>query len=203
MTMKERMLAGLPYKANDELLVKEYNECAQRIKAYNDLGTWQREEMATRIYQIVGVLGANATVNPPFRCDYGRNIRIGENFYANYGLTILDVAPVWIGDNVMLGPNVSLYTAGHPLDPLMRNKGYEWGAPITIGDNVWLGGNVVVNPGIKIGDNTVVGAGAVVTKNMPEFVFCAGNPCRVIRSVTAEDRKYYRKNLMWPDDLNF
>lgn len=201
--MKERMLSGLPYHANDEALTDEYIECAKRLKHYNNLGSWQKKELSTALHEILGSIGSNGTINPPFYCDYGRNITIGENLFANYGLTILDVAPVHIGDNVMIGPHVGLYTAGHPLHPKPRNAGHEWGLPIIIQDNVWLGGHVVVNPGVTIGANTVVGAGSVVTKNMPEWVFCAGNPCRVIRPITQDDLNYYRKNLEWPSDIIF
>ena len=201
LTMKERMLLGLPYKANDEHLTREYIQCAKRLKSFNNLGSWQKKELATALQDILGAIGSNGTINPPFHCDYGGNITIGENFFANYGLTILDVAPVKIGHHVMMGPHVGLYTAGHPMHPDPRNAGHEWGLPIVIGDNVWIGGHVVVNPGISIGSNTVVGAGSVVTKNMPEWVFCAGNPCRVIREIMEDDLKYYRKNLEWPTDF--
>ena len=112
----------------------------------------------------------NIMVVPPFYCDYGSHIEVGENFFANYNCTILDVAPVKIGDNVLFGPNVSLYTAGHPLHPVSRNSAYEYGISITIGDNVWLGGNVVVTPGVHIGNNVVIGAGSVVTKDIPDNI---------------------------------
>lgn len=119
---------------------------------------------------------------------------MGENFYSNYNLTILDVAKVRIGKNVMFAPNVSLFTAGHPLHPDSRNSGYEYGIGITIGDNVWIGGNCVVNPGVTIGDNAVIGSGSVVTKDIPANAVAAGNPCRVIRYITEEDRDYYFKD---------
>ena len=137
---------------------------------------------------------------PPFYCDYGSHIEVGENFFANYNCTILDVAPVKIGDNVLFGPNVSLYTAGHPLHPVSRNSAYEYGISITIGDNVWLGGNVVVTPGVHIGNNVVIGAGSVVTKDIPDNMVAAGNPCRVIREITEEDKKYYYKNRKFDEE---
>lgn len=199
MTMKEKMLAGLPYR-QDEPLVRAYHDCARRIKAYNELGRWQRDEMDLQIRGILGTAGDRMTLNPPFYCDYGTNIHIGSDFFSNYNLTILDVAPVRIGDHVMLGPNVALYTAGHPLHPDPRNAYYEWGAPITIGDNVWIGGNVVVNPGVTIGSNSVIGSGSVVTRDLPEWSLCAGNPCRVIRAITEEDRRFYRRSDPWPPD---
>ena len=122
-------------------------------------------------------------IEQPFNCDYGYNIRIGENFYANVGCTILDVAPVTIGDNVMLAPNVNIYTAGHPLDAEIRNSGLEYAYPVNIGNNVWIGGNVTIVPGVTIGANTVIGAGSVVTKDIPANVVAVGNPCRVVRKI--------------------
>lgn len=137
---------------------------------------------------------------PPFHCDYGKNIEVGENFFANYNCIILDVAKVTIGKNVMFAPNVSIYTAGHPIHPDSRNSGYEYGIPVTIGDNVWIGGSVVINPGVTIGNNVVIGSGSVVTKDIPDNVIAVGNPCRVIREITEEDRKYYYKDRTFAVD---
>lgn len=131
----------------------------------------------------------NAFINPPFFCDYGSHIEVGKNFYANYNCTILDVAKVKIGDNCLLAPNVAIYTAGHPIHPLTRNSGYEYGKEITIGDNVWIGGSAVICPGVKIGNNVVIGAGSVVTKDIPDWCIAAGNPCKVIRAITENDRR--------------
>ena len=131
----------------------------------------------------------HAFVNPPFYCDYGFNIEIGKNFFANYNCTIIDVAKVTIGDNCLFAPNVSIYTAGHPVHPDTRNSRYEYGKPVTIGDNVWIGGNAVVLPGVTIGSNCVIGAGSVVTRDVPPWSIAAGNPCRVIREITEADRK--------------
>lgn len=142
----------------------------------------------------------NAFINPPFYCDYGNHIKVGKNFFANYNCTILDVAQVTIGDNCLFAPNVSIYTAGHPLHSVSRNSAYEYGIAVTIGDNVWLGGNVVVCPGVTIGSNSVIGAGSVVTRDIPEWCVAAGNPCRVIRKITEEDRKYYFKDRVFDDE---
>ena len=135
-----------------------------------------------------------AFINPPFYCDYGSHIEAGKNFFANYNCTIIDVAKVKIGDNCQFAPNVSIYTAGHPIHPAARNSMYEYGIGVTIGDNVWIGGNTVIMPGVHIGSNTVIGAGSVVTKDIPDWVVAAGNPYRVIKQITEEDKKYYYKD---------
>jgi acetyltransferase-like isoleucine patch superfamily enzyme len=141
------------------------------------------QERQRMISQIFGNTGRNCTVYAPFRCDYGCNIYVGDNFFANFNCTMLDDAKIVIGDNVMIGPNSSLITVGHPIDYTIRNNGYKFSRDIIIEDNVWLGANVVVNPGIKIGKNTVIGSGSIVTKNIPESVVAAGNPCRVFRNI--------------------
>ncbi|CUQ27460.1 sugar O-acetyltransferase [Eisenbergiella tayi] len=194
MNQKERMLAGLPYKAWLDGLSEERMENKKRIYRYNSLSPEQGEEQAALIKEIIGKCGENIWIETPFHCDYGWNIEVGENFFANYNLTILDVGKVVIGKNAQIAPNVSIYTAGHPVHPDSRNTGYEYGIGVTIGDNVWLGGNTVINPGVTIGNNVVIGAGSVVTKNLPDDVIAVGNPCRVLRKITEEDRKYYFKD---------
>ena len=142
----------------------------------------------------------HAFINPPFFCDYGKHIEVGKNFYANYNCTILDVAKVTIGDNCMLAPNVAIYTAGHPLHPVSRNSLYEYGIPVTIGNNVWIGGNAVILPGVTIGNNVVIGAGSVVTKDIPDWSLATGNPCRVLRKITEEDKRYYFRDLEFDEE---
>lgn len=188
------MLAGLPYKAWLDGLSEERMENKKRIYRYNSLSPEQGEEQAALIKEIIGKCGENIWIETPFHCDYGWNIEVGENFFANYNLTILDVGKVVIGKNAQIAPNVSIYTAGHPVHPDSRNTGYEYGIGVTIGDSVWLGGNTVINPGVTIGNNVVIGAGSVVTKNLPDDVIAVGNPCRVLRKITEEDRKYYFKD---------
>ncbi|RJW45663.1 sugar O-acetyltransferase [Lachnospiraceae bacterium OM02-31] len=194
MNQKERMLAGLPYKAWLDGLSEERMENKKRIYHYNSLSPEQGEEQAALIKEIIGKCGENIWIETPFHCDYGWNIEVGENFFANYNLTILDVGKVVIGKNAQIAPNVSIYTAGHPVHPDSRNTGYEYGIGVTIGDNVWLGGNTVINPGVTIGNNVVIGAESVVTKDLPDDVIAVGNPCRVLRKITEEDRKYYFKD---------
>ena len=194
MNQKERMLKELPYKAWMDGLGEERRKCRKLIYHYNSLPPEAVEEIDRTIRAILGKTGKNVCVEAPFHCDYGWNIEVGENFYTNYNCTILDVAKVVIGDNVMFAPNVAVYTAGHPIHPDSRNSGYEYGIGITIGDNVWVGGNTVINPGVHIGNNVVIGSGSVVTKDIPDNAIAAGNPCRVLRYLTEEDRKYYFKD---------
>ena len=177
MTNRERMDAQMAYIA-DESLLKEQQICRRKLQKLNfmDRSDFDGIKMAVKY-----LLGASdgAFINPPFYCDYGTNIEVGKNFFANYNCTILDVAKVRVGDNCQMAPNVAVYTAGHPIHPAARNSGYEYGKEVVIGDNVWIGGNTVICPGVHIGDNVVVGAGSVVTKDIPDWSIAAGNPCRV------------------------
>lgn len=195
MNQKERMLAGLPYKAWLDGLEEERELCKQKVYEFNLLPPKERSRIPALLKELLGKTGDSLWVEPPFHCDYGWNIEVGENFFANDNLTILDVGKVTIGKNVMIAPNVSIYTAGHPVHPDSRNSGYEYGIPITIGDNVWIGGSVVILPGVTIGNNAVIGAGSVVTKDIPDNAIAAGNPCKVIRTVTEADRNYYYKKV--------
>lgn len=194
MNQKERMLAGLPYKAWLDGLSEERIANKLKIHEYNLLRPDENDRREELIRDILAVSGENVHIESPFRCDYGKNITVGKNFYANYNCTVLDVGKVVIGDNVMFAPNVAIYTAGHPIHPDSRNTGYEYGIAITIGNNVWIGGNVVVNPGVTIGNNVVIGAGSVVTKDIPDNVIAVGSPCKVIREITEKDRHYYYKD---------
>lgn len=200
MNQKERMLNGLPYKAWLDNLEEERESCKEKIYEFNMLHPKERDKIPSLLKKLLGKTGKEVWIEPPFHCDYGWNIEVGENFFANYGLTILDVGKVTIGDNVQFAPGVSIYTAGHPLHPVSRNSGYEYGIPITIGNHVWIGGNVIILPGVTIGDNAVIGAGSVVTKDVPDNMIAAGNPCKVIREITDEDRKYYYKNYEFDVD---
>lgn len=193
MNQKERMLNGLPYKAHLDGLEEERLETRTKIYEYNLCQPWKKDEITKRIKEIIGKTGENICVEAPFYCDYGTNIEVGENFFSNYGCTILDVGKVTIGKNVMFAPHVSLYTAGHPIHHESRKSGYEYGMEIHIGDDVWIGGNTVVNPGVTIGNRVVIGSGSVVTKDIPDDTIAVGNPCKVIRKITKEDRDYYYK----------
>ena len=192
---KEKMISGKPYKAFDDELVNERRYAKELIFDFN---SFRPNEIVNRnglIKRLLDKIGNSFIIEPPFRCDYGYNIEIGENFYSNYNLIILDCAKVLIGDNVMIGPNVSIYTAGHPVHYEIRNQGYEYTVPVSIGNNVWIGGNAVINPGVSIGDNSVIGSGSVITKDIPGNVIAAGNPCKVLRGINEEDKLYYYKKL--------
>lgn len=194
MNQKERMLAGLPYKAWLDGLSEERLAAREKVARFNQLAPSDKATQQEVLLSLFKQAGPEVTVEAPFRCDYGSNISIGNNFFANFNCVMLDVAEITIGENVMFAPNVSLYTAGHPVHPDSRNSGYEYGLPITIGNNVWLGGNVVVNPNVTIGDNVVIGSGSVVTKDIPANSIAMGNPCRVVREITEDDRDYYYRD---------
>lgn len=194
MNQKERMLADLPYKAWLDGLSEERSENAKRIYEYNNLPPERWNERTVLLKKILGKTGESINIQPPFRCDYGYNIEVGENFFANYNLIVLDVGKVRIGNNVQIAPNVAIYTAGHPIHPDSRNSGYEYGIDIEIGDNVWIGGNTCIMPGVKIDKNVVIGGGSVVTKDIPDNMIAVGNPCKVIREITEADRDYYYRD---------
>ena len=192
--MKEREKAqqGYLYDANyDKEIVEERTRCADLCYEFNlcrPSDTAKQQELLNRM---LGSIKGNPVITAPFYCDYGFNITIGENFYTNHNVTILDGAKVTFGDNVFIAPNCVFSTAGHAIDSEQRAKGLEIARPITVGNNVWIGANVSVLPGVTIGSSSIIGAGSVVNKDIPEGVIAAGNPCRVIRKITEEDKKKY------------
>lgn len=194
------MLAGLPYKAWLDGLSEERAACKRRIYEFNNCHPDNHELSDRLIREILGKSGKETHIEAPFHCDYGKNIEVGDNFFANYNLVILDVGKVTIGNNVFIAPNVGIYTAGHPIHKTPRNTGYEYGIAITIGNDVWIGGNVVITPGVNIGSNVVIGAGSVVTKDIPDNSVAVGNPARVIRTITDEDKHYYFKDRRFDTD---
>ena len=200
MNQKERMLANLPYKAWMDGLSEERMENKKKIYKYNNMAPEDLAGKDKLIKEILGKTGNEINVEAPFHCDYGYNIEVGENFFANYNLVILDVAKVKIGDNAQIAPNVAIYTAGHPIHPDSRNSGYEYGIDITIGDNVWIGGNTCIMPGVTIGNNVVIGGGSVVNKDLPDNVIAVGNPCKVVRKIREADRDYYYKDRKFDVD---
>lgn len=187
MTEKEKCKQGLLHNANyDEELIKERASCKELCQKYNEAKYSDTKKRNELVNEIVGSAKNNFLIEQPFWCDYGYNIELGENFYSNHNLVILDCAQVTFGDNVFIGPNCGFYTAGHPENVKQRNEGLEYAYPITVGNNVWFGGNVAVLPGVTIGDNSIIGAGSVVSKNIPSHVVAVGNPCKVIRQIKEE-----------------
>ena len=178
-----KMLSGVEYDATHPALREKLQQTRLKLWKFNNLSPDQTEEMTEILSHLFGAIGERFIINQPFTCDYGCNIFLGEDCFINFNCTILDEARVTIGKNAFLGPNVSIYTACHPLDPENRNKFIEWAEPVSIGDNVWIGGGVTILPGVTIGDNVVIGAGSVVTKNFPSNVAIAGNPAKIIKSL--------------------
>ena len=188
-TEKMKAHAGKLYDANyDPELLAERAACAELLYDYHQLRPSQEAERRSLLRRLFGRVGENATVVPPFHCDYGYNIEVGANFFLNAGCVILDGAKVVFGDNVFVAPHCGFYTAGHPLDVARRNQGLEYARPITIGNDCWIASNVVICGGVTIGDRVVIGAGSVVTRDIPSDSLAAGNPCRVIRPITEKDR---------------
>ncbi|MCP3429293.1 sugar O-acetyltransferase [Opacimonas viscosa] len=181
MTEKEKMRQGLPYFASDKTLVSERMQARKVLHELAAIPEQSIKQRAALLRTFFGSTGKRLFIENTFRCDYGYNIHVGENFYANFSCTILDCAEVRIGNDCLLAPNVSLYTANHPLDPNERRSGLESAAPIHIGDDCWIGGGAIILPGVTLGSNIVVGAGAVVTKSFGDNVVIAGNPAKVIR----------------------
>ncbi|KYF69507.1 sugar O-acetyltransferase [Sorangium cellulosum] len=182
-SMRERMLAGDPYIADDPEIAERSAAALDLAAAYNATSVRQRPLRRRLLEQLLGSVGEGTEIRPPFYVDYGAHITIGARCFANFGLVALDVAPITLGDDVQIGPNVQLLTPTHPVEPEPRRQKWEAAKPIKIGNNVWLGGGAIVLPGVTIGDNTVVGAGSVVTRDLPANVIAVGNPARVIRSI--------------------
>lgn len=188
MTEKDKRDAGLVYDANNDLqLIEERNRCKEKCFQLNNMSPSQNEARDKLIRELIGKTGDRFEILSPFYCDYGYNIEIGENFFANHNLVVLDGAKVTFGDNVFIGPSCGFHTAGHPIDTRRRNAGLEFALPIKIGNNVWIGAGVIVLPGVSIGDNTVIGAGSVVSRDIPSDVVAVGNPCRVIKQLSVKN----------------
>ena len=185
-TEKEKMLAGELYNATDPELSEERFRARQLLKKLNDSPEDDAEGRKRIIAELLPETGANFWLQPPFYCDYGTNILIGDNVFFNFNCVVLDVMRVKIGSRTLLGPNVQVYTATHPMDYRERAAGLEYARPVTIGEDVWIGGSAVICPGVKIGDRSVIGAGSVVTRDIPSDVFAAGNPCKVIRDLNQQ-----------------
>lgn len=192
-TEKEKLDEGKLYNAaKDPQLLSGLMRAKQLCFRFNQTPPINKDQRMAILHQLIGHLGKDPVIEQPFYCDYGYNIEIGDYFYANVNLVILDCAKVRFGDHVFIAPNCGFYTAGHPLDKGLRNSGLEFALPITVGSNVWIGAQVAVLPGVTIGDSSVIGAGSVVNKDIPSGVLAAGNPCKVIRKLTAADKEQYK-----------
>lgn len=201
MTEKEKMLLGMYYKASDKDLTEARNTARSLAAEYNSTAPTELERREDILKKLFKKCGKNVYIEPPFYCDYGSNIALGDNVYINFDCIILDVCNVSIGNNVFIAPRVSIFAAAHPIDADIRNSLLEFGSPVNIGNSVWIGGNTVINPGVSIGDGSIIGSGSVVTKDIPANVIACGNPCRVIRQISDEDKavclrladEYYKK----------
>lgn len=189
MTEWEKMQRQQLYDANHDTLLAERRKAKELCYQYNQLHPSEEAAQRKILKQLFGRTGRNFCIMAPFWCDYGCNIELGENFYANHNLVILDGGKVTFGDNVFVAPDCGFHTAGHPIDWERRNQGLEYAYPITVGNNIWIGAGVQVMPGVTIGDNVVIGGGSVVVKDIPSNSVAVGNPCKVVRAITAEDRK--------------
>ncbi len=183
MTEYDKMLGGEIYNAVDPSLLKDLYACSELCWEYNQIRPTDFKARNEKLKQILGEADDDTFINPPFHCDYGKHIKVGRRFFANFNFVVLDEAPVTIGDDVFIGPNVGIYTACHSTDPKERNTREEWAKPVTIGGNCWIGGNVTILPGVTIGEGSTIGAGSVVVKDIPSHCVAVGNPCVVIKEL--------------------
>jgi galactoside O-acetyltransferase len=196
MTIRERMKQGLLYTDLGEGLEEERQRCKELIYDYNLTRPGEAEKRKALLQELLGDMGENIWIEPPVRMAYGKNVHIGDSFYANFNLVLVDDIDIYIGNHVMIAPNVTITATGHPVHPELRKNGTQFSIPVRIEDDVWIGANVVILPGVTIGKNSVIGAGSVVTKNIPENVVAIGNPCKVLREITERDKQFYYKDRM-------
>ena len=192
----ERQYSGKLYYCNDEKLLQEQSKYLELLYDFNETRPSEQEKRSNLLKEMFNEIGENCYIEPPFRANWGgKNVHFGNNVYANFNLTLVDDGEIFVGDNVMFAPNVTIATAGHPVHPELRRKQAQFNLPVHIGNNVWIGAGAVVLPGVKIGDNTVIGAGSVVTKDIPSNVVAVGNPCRVLREINERDMEYYYRGM--------
>lgn len=195
MSMKEKLHTCELYLPDDEEIMKEQTLCLEKLYDFNATRPLEGAKRTALLKEMFAEIGEGCYIEPPFHANWGgHHVHFGKNVYANFNLTMVDDTHIYVGDYTMIGPNVMIATAGHPILPELRQKGYQYNAPVHIGKNCWLGAGVIVLPGITIGDNVVVGAGSVVTKDIPDNVVAVGNPCKVLREVNEYDREYYFKD---------
>ena len=200
--MKERLHTGELYLPGDEQIMAEQLKCLDRLYDFNQTRPAEMEKRQALLKEMFAQIGENCYIEPPFHSNFGgKHVHFGKSVYANFNLTCVDDTHIYIGDYTMIGPNVTIATAGHPILPELREQGYQYNAPVHIGKNCWIGAGAIILPGITVGDNVVIGAGSVVTKNLPSNVVAVGNPCRILRQVDERDRVYYFKDqkIDWED----
>ena len=201
MGMKERMHTGEIYDPNDESVLKEQIVCLDRLYDFNNTRPTELEKRSEMLKEMFAEIGENCYIEPPLHSNWGgKHVHFGNNVYCNFNLTLVDDTHICVGDNVLFAPNVIVATAGHPLDADLRSKAYQYNMPVHIGNNCWIGAGAKIMPGVTIGDNTVIGAGSVVTKDIPANVIAVGNPCRVLREITEADRDYYFRDRKFDVD---
>ena len=191
---RERMKDGRLYFCTDEEIASEQLKCLDLLYDYNQTRPTEQPKRRELLKVLLAEVGENCYIEPPLHANWGRNTHLGSNVYANFNLTLVDDTDIYVGDSVMFGPNVTVATAGHPIDPELRRKVAQFNIPVRIGNNVWIGAGAVILPGITIGDDSVIGAGSIVTKDIPAGVVAVGNPCRVLRPISDRDREFYYKD---------
>ena len=195
MSMKDKLHTGELYLPGDEEIMKEQTQCLEKLYDFNATRPGEGEKRTKMLKEMFAKIGEGCYIEPPLHSNWGgHHVHFGKNIYANYNLTLVDDTHIYVGDYTMFGPNVTIATAGHPILPELREQGYQYNAPVRIGKNCWIGAGVVIVPGITIGDNVVVGAGSIVTKDLPDNVVAVGNPCKVLREVNEHDKEYYFKD---------
>lgn len=195
MNMKEKMHNGALYFPNDAEIMKEQMLCLEKLYDFNATRPLENEKREKMLKDMFAEIGEGCYIEPPLHANWGgKHVHFGKGIYANFNLTLVDDTHIYVGDHAMFGPNVTIATAGHPILPILREQGYQYNVPVHIGRNCWIGAGVIIVPGVTIGDNVVVGAGSVVTKDLPDNVVAVGNPCRVLRQINEHDKAYYFKD---------
>ena len=202
MSQYDLIHSGQIYYPSDDSIMSRQLRCLEKQYDYNATRPLEQERRTALLKEMFAEIGEGCYIEPPLHSNWGgHNVHFGKGVYANFNLTLVDDTHIYVGDHTMLGPNVTLATAGHPIYPPLREKGYQFNVPVRIGKNCWLGAGVIVMPGVTIGDNTVIGAGSVVTKDIPANVVAVGNPCRVMRPISEHDREFYFKDRKIPEEL--
>ncbi|MEM5014466.1 sugar O-acetyltransferase [Niallia taxi] len=194
MSIKEKMKSGKLYLCNDEALGEEQTQCLEVLYDFNHTRPSEREKRKEILHKLFAEIGNNVYIEPPLHANWGRHTHLGNDVYANFNLTLVDDTDIYIGNNVLIGPNVTIDAGTHPIHPELRRKAAQYNLPVIIEDNVWIGAGAIILPGVRIGENTVIGAGSVVTKDIPPNVVAIGSPCRVLRKINENDMKYYHKD---------